>query len=145
MRLQNVSWLLLPLSAGSALATDWVTFKDPFEQAFTTDVPKDWTVKGGLFRLGYSDERIMVDVTSPDRKINVRLGDVAIPNYTLPDQLHPKEGDVYDLGAQAQMTVASYRSGTQFAALYGQSRFRNLCPKLTPQRVESVPPLMQDY
>jgi hypothetical protein len=145
MRLHSASLLILPVFAGSALAVDWVSFQDPFEQAFTIDVPKDWSVKGGLFRLGYSDERPMVDVNSPDRKINVRLGDVAIPSYSLPNKSHPREGDVYDLGAQAQMVVASYRSGPQYAVLYGESRFKGVCPKLISEAVESVPPLMGDY
>jgi hypothetical protein len=145
MRLQNVSLLLLPLFSTSAFATDWISFQDPFEQAFTMDVPKDWTVKGGLFRLGYSDTRLMVDVTSPDREINVRLGDVAIPSYELPSANHPREGEIYDLGAQAQLIVASYRSGAQYAALYGQSRFRSVCPKLTTAPVEWVAPFMRDY
>jgi hypothetical protein len=145
MRLQNVSLLLLPLFSISAFATDWISFQDPLEQAFTMDVPKDWMVKGGAFRLGYSDTRLMVDVISPDRDINVRLGDVAIPSYTLPNATHPRDGEVYDLGAQAQLIVASYRSGAQYASLYGQSRFRGVCPKLTPAPVEWVAPFMRDY
>jgi SAM-dependent methyltransferase len=47
-------WLVL-LAASAWPATDtvqWVQFQDPFEHAFTVDVPKGWTAKGGLFRLG---------------------------------------------------------------------------------------------
>src|ERR1700685_3498114 len=72
----------------------WVKFTDPLEQAFTLEVPQGWTVKGGMFRLGYSDHRQMVDMTSPDGKINIRVGDLSIPPYFVPNQLH-HEGEVY--------------------------------------------------
>ena len=39
----------------------WTSFQDPTEQAFTVEVPKGWTIKGGLFRIGYSDARYMVE------------------------------------------------------------------------------------
>ena len=92
----------------------WQRYEDPLEKAFTLDVPSGWTIKGGMFRLGYSDHRAMVDMTSPDGKINIRLGDLAIPTYFLPNQFH-HEGEVYDLGAQAQGRVARYRTGQEFA------------------------------
>jgi hypothetical protein len=106
---------------------EWIQFQDPFEKAFAVDVPKGWTVKGGLFRLGYSDQRPMVDLASPDGSIDIRLGDVSIPTYTVPQQFHEREGEVYDLGAQAQMVVERYRSGPEFAVLYAQARFAKLC------------------
>lgn len=106
---------------------EWTQFQDPFEKAFTVDVPKGWTVKGGLFRLGYSDQRPMVDLASPDGAITIRLGDVSVPTYTVPQQFHEREGDVYDLGAQAQMIVERYRTGPEFAVLYAQARFAKIC------------------
>ncbi len=85
-----------------------------------------------MFRLGYSDHRLMVDMISPDRKINIRLGDVAIPTYFLPNQNH-HEGEVYDLGLQAQGRVARYRSGQEFAKGYSRVRFAPVCQNLTPK------------
>jgi hypothetical protein len=114
------------LSAASADVT-WVRFEDPFEHAFALEVPQGWTAKGGLFRLGFSDQRPMVDLRSPDGKINIRLGDVSIPSYAVPNQFHQREGEIYDLGAQAQMVVAKYRSGPEFAVLYSRGRFQSLC------------------
>ena len=57
----------------------WVKFEDPLEHAFSVDVPQDWTVKGGLFRLGFSDTRMMVDMKSPDGKIEIRMGMLRSP------------------------------------------------------------------
>ena len=106
---------------------EWTRFQDPLENAFTVEVPQGWTVRGGLFRMGLSDERPMVDLTSPDGRVHVRLGDLAIPVYTEPVPLHPREGEVIDLGAQAQLVVARYRPGPEFAVLYSHVRFYEQC------------------
>ena len=108
-------------------AVMWTTFQDPFEQAFRVEVPQGWQARGGLFRMGFSDERPMVDLLSPDGRINVRLGDVSIPTYTAPNAYHMREGEVYDLGAQAQLIVARYRTGPEFAVLYSHVRFYREC------------------
>ena len=130
-------------SAASTSGLKWTTFVDPAEHAFSLEVPRGWTVKGALFRLGYSDERPMVNMTSPDGSIQVRLGDVSIPTYTLPNPLHSREGETYDLGAQAQMVVARYRSGPEFAILYSHARFHQLCRN--PQADAEQPDLAADY
>ncbi len=126
-----VVFVCIPAQSKTLTAADpsvsWVKFDDSTEKAFSVDVPQGWTVKGGLFRLGFSDERAMVDLTSPDGKTNVRLGDVSIPSYSVPSQFHAREGEVYDLGAQAQMIVARYRSGPEFAVLYSHARFYRIC------------------
>ena len=118
----------LAQAAGSAAAAPaWTTFQDPYEKAFTAEVPQGWIVKGGLFRMGFSDERPMIDLTSPDGQTEIRLGDVSIPVYTLPTQLHPTQGQIVDLGAQAQLVIEKYRTGPEFAVLYAQARFSKSC------------------
>ncbi len=115
-------------SGGSSSATPaWVSFQDPNEKAFTAEVPKGWAVHGGLFRMGFSDERPMIDITSPDGQTNVRLGDVSIPAYALPTPTHATEGQIDDLGAQAQLVVAKFRTGPEFAVLYAHVRFYKTC------------------
>jgi hypothetical protein len=112
-------------------------FEDPHEHAFSVAVPQGWTVRGGLFRLGYSDERGMVDVLSPDGTIAIRLGDVAIPSYAIPSPNHTREGEGYDLGAQAQLIVARYRTGPEFAVLYSKARFHDLCRDPQPDTADA--------
>jgi hypothetical protein len=114
-------------SAVAAASVRWTRFTDPREKAFTVDVPAGWTIRGGLFRMGFSDTRAMVDMQSPDGRIDVRLGDVAVPTYALPSPNHEREGEPYDLGAQAQMVVARYRTGPEFVVLYSHARFHDLC------------------
>ncbi|HTQ54893.1 MAG TPA: hypothetical protein VMI94_10555 [Bryobacteraceae bacterium] len=121
----------LLVAASGLAATGWSTFQDPFERAFTVDVPQGWTVQGGMFRLGYSDYRPMVDMRSADGRSYFRLGDVAVPSYSMPSGFHAREGETYDLGAQAQMTVAAYRSGQDFVRLYARGRFLGMCQSLT--------------
>jgi len=112
---------------GGSSGVAWTTFQDPFEQAFTVEVPQGWKARGGLFRMGFSDERPMIDLLSPDGRINVRLGDVSIPTYTTPNPQHAREGEPYDLGAQAQLVVARYRTGPEFAVMYSHVRFYQDC------------------
>ena len=131
--IQPIPFHAAPNAAGTAAAAeaaakiDWTSFQDPLEKAFVVDVPRGWTVKGGLFRLGYSDERFMVDVVSPDGSVNARVGDISVPSYTVPQQFHAREGETYDLGAQIQMIVERYRTGPEFAVLYSQARFAKSC------------------
>jgi outer membrane murein-binding lipoprotein Lpp len=132
---------LFLVTVSAAAQTSWISFQDPIEHAFTLDVPKGWSAKGGLFRMGYSDARPMVDIQSPDGRIDVRLRDVSIPSYFVPNQFHPREGEIYDLGAQAQLTVARYRSGQEYAALYAQARFKSVCQNLLPQPTNTPMPM----
>jgi len=105
----------------------WTQFEDSFEHAFSLSVPQGWAVQGGLFRFGYSDVRPMISIKSPDGKIDLRIGDVTIPSYTRPIGYYQREGETYDLGAQAQMVVARYRTGPQYAVLYSRARFGSVC------------------
>lgn len=138
-------------SAGAAAAgnsapsgdVSWTTFQDPIERAFTIDVPKGWTIKGGLFRIGYSDVRPMVDMISPDGKTEVRLGDMAIPPYAMPTPTHPP-GDRVDLGAQAQMTSARYHTGQEFVTSYAETHFIRACQKLERQQNAGDPPVLDN-
>ncbi len=113
--------------ASAAAGISWTKFTDPAEKAFAVEVPQGWSIRGGMFRMGFSDARAMVDMTSPDGRINVRLGDVSVPSYVLPGPYHERAGEIYDLGAQAQMVVARYHSGPEFATLYSHARFHELC------------------
>lgn len=38
----------------------WGEYEDPLEDTFILHVHGEWTTKGGLYRLGYSDVRVMV-------------------------------------------------------------------------------------
>jgi len=115
-----------PSGTSTAAAPVWVTFQDPYEQAFTVEIPQGWRVGGGLGRVGFDDYRFMIDLLSADGQTNIRLGDIAVPPYALLDGRHPA-GTVDDIGLFAQPVFASYRSGPEFAALYARVRFYKTC------------------
>jgi len=150
-RLLLVSFVALLLS-GAAVAAGpasvaWASFQDPAEHAFTMQVPKGWAVRGGLYRMGLLDPRLMVDMTSPDGAINIRIGDASLPPFALPTPLMMRlgfhEGSPYTPGRGIREVVANYRPGEKFADLYGQLRFGPMCRSLEPKQIkaEPLPPL----
>ena len=100
----------------------WITVRDTREQAFSIDVPKGWKISGGMFRFGFVDARPYVDMTSPDGKTNIRLGDATIPGYACPNPWVPAESH----GPR----VASYAAGDAFSKKYGEARFSTMCQNL---------------
>ena len=122
----------------------WTRFADPLEQAFSLEVPKGWNVRGGLYRKGVLDPRGMIEVTSPDGKIFYRIGDAAVPPYSIPTQLGYRlgfrEGSPYSPGGRVQSVIARFRTGTQFADMYAQARFANICRNLQVKMIRKAAP-----
>lgn len=140
--------LLLATCFGSTFNTlraqegGWYRWVDPVERAFSMEVPQGWHARGGVYRFGYGDVRVMVDLWSPDGKINVRYGDVWFAEpYAVPDRYH-REGEQQDLGALGKGTFAAYRTGQDFAEIYGRRSFSGVCRSLTPQR--TITPTVPD-
>jgi hypothetical protein len=126
----------------NAQESGWNRWADPVENAFAMEVPQGWIARGGAYRFGYGDVRVMVDVRSPDGKVKVRFGDVwFVQPYAVPNQYH-REGEQQDLGALGQGIYAAYRTGQQFAEIYARESFSDICRSLTPQRTN--PPSIQD-
>jgi hypothetical protein len=102
--------LLWVLTSGQRLAAgvEWVVFEDPLEHAFRAEVPRDWTARGGLVRMGDADFRPMLDLVSPDGRTHVRIGDAWISASA-----HP----------------SPYRSGPEYAVLYARVRLLTPCPR----------------
>jgi hypothetical protein len=140
---------LLLLAMGGAWAqqtTSWTTVRDTREQAFSVETPRGWKVQGGLLRKGPLDPRAQVDMVSPDGRVNMRIGDWGVPRFTVPtrqmQQLGLTEGKEYRSGQPPTTTIVGrYRSGHEFADLYGQARFKNLCQVLEPKAIKSVDPI----
>lgn len=104
-------------------AVRWVTVVDNREKAFSIEVPAGWKTYGGMFRFSIVDARPLIDMTSPDGKTNLRMGDATIPAYSTPN--------AYNRGATAPgFRVAAYASGQVFAEKYGMARFSRMCQSL---------------
>lgn len=121
------------IPTAAAQQVSWVTVRDNREQAFSVDVPRGWKTYGGLFRFSLIDARPFVDMTSPDGKINVRLGDASVPPYSTP------QNGFAQMRAM-QLRQAPYVTGDQFAVKYGAARFRTMCQGLRLTRSQAKPP-----
>ena len=112
-----------------AAGESWETVRDARERAFSIQVPQGWKTYGGLFRFSTIDARMIVDMTSPDGLINLRVGDSTVPPYRVPGPfLRPGPG------------VAAYASGSVFATRYGQARFASMCQGLHLTKSDALAP-----
>jgi hypothetical protein len=134
-------------AAATPPAVSYVRFEDPGEHAFAMEVPSGWKVIGGMYRFGKLDPRLMVDMVSPDGKIDLRVGDYHVPPFSVPTPLGERlgfvEGKPYSPNGAAQSIIAKYRPGWVFADLYGQGRFSGLCQHLNLKSMkQETPPLL---
>lgn len=62
----------------------WTTFTDPYENAFTIDVPRGWKVAGGVYRKIPLWGSLVLRVLSPDRRTLIAVGDPDSVPYVAP-------------------------------------------------------------
>ena len=62
----------------------WTTFTDPYETAFTIEVPRGWKVAGGVYRKNPLWGNLVLRVLSPDRHTLIAVGDPASVPYATP-------------------------------------------------------------
>lgn len=62
----------------------WTTFTDPYEKAFTIDVPRGWKVAGGVYRKIPLWGNLVLRTLSPDRRTLIAVGDPDSVPYTAP-------------------------------------------------------------
>lgn len=130
-----------PVQRAAALPPMQV-WREPNEGAYTMPVPAGWQVHGGLVRPGL-DRRDEVVAASPDGAIQLRIGDISVPNFTLPYAIPgvgaPAEGSV----ATGGLVVMRYLPGAAFLTqLYLPQKFG----RLPPLQVQELPALaLQSY
>jgi hypothetical protein len=132
-RLRRIILLISSIPLFAQMQPAWVTVVDPQEKAFSIDVPQGWKVNGGMFRFGLIDARPFVDMTSPDGRISVRVGDVTIPSYNTPNPM------LHSLHAEGPH-VAPYATGDEFATRYGLARFSSMCRGVQVTKAGPLPP-----
>ena len=119
----------------------WVSMQENQEHSFSVDVPKTWKVTGGIVHVpGLYEFRMWADMTSPDGKVNIRLGDPNVSmSYSIPDSLsayyHVREGS----RLVNHMLVMRYEPGQTLAELYGRSRFADSCTNVQTKETKSLP------
>ena len=146
---------------GSAATTDprlsWVRWHDPTEGAFSIEVPRDWTTKGGISRPAAVDLRVAWETTSPEGDIRITGGDASLPTFMV---LNPtmqmggyREGSWYTPGYGVQLMVRRYQTGLQFLTGYISERMAKTCSgpveftlkRNLPQLSQQVTTLFQQY
>jgi hypothetical protein len=121
-------------------AVDWVAMHDTRENAFSIEVPRGWKISGGAYRLGANNPRFLVDMTSPDGRTNLRVGDSAVPAFSVP-QPGAREGQRYSTGVDWGI-VARYLPGKDFAVTYAQGRFRGTCQDMQLKSAGQLRPVL---
>jgi hypothetical protein len=116
-------------------ASNFITWNDPEENAFTLEVPTRWNIKGGLFRYSLQDVRPTVEAISPDGKIRITIGDPNIPTYIVPVPpmdtgtflvpLGAMEGQLFTDVAGTQFFGKAYQTGEQFVEEYVKDMTEN--------------------
>jgi len=102
--------------------TQFVSFADPRERAFTVDVPAGWKTGGGLFRSGPFVSHPVVETDSPDGQTRVGLGDAQLPT-------------------SFSNSVQPYMTGAQYCLFYVRSRIATFCSDLQITDVKDNPPV----
>jgi hypothetical protein len=119
----------------------WVSMQENREHSFSIDVPKGWKAGGGIVHVPGSYEfRMWADMTSPDGKIDIRLGDPNVSMaYSIPDSIsayyHVPEGS----RLVNHMLVMRYEPGQTLAELYGRSRFADSCADVQTKETKTLP------
>jgi hypothetical protein len=81
-----------------------------------------------------------VDMTSPDGKINIRIGDPYVPqSYNIPNALFDRYGATEGKMAVNKVMILRYEGGQAFANLYGQGRFGQSCQNVAVTDMKVLP------
>jgi hypothetical protein len=120
----------------------WTTFTDPYENAFTVDVPAGWQTQGGMIRRGPLNIDPFLRALSPDRSVYIMLDDPDTPVFaTLTSTMVAtgfREGMPYNPG-HLQEIVMHYIPGKQYARQYGLMNFSKLCKNLAVESSNDRP------
>jgi hypothetical protein len=118
--LSIVGCLLSAMSAvaAHASASEWTSFRDPTEAAFTIDVPSGWQVSGGLKRRSVNQPHPVLAVASPDGLTRIVFGDPnAIAYGELTDSMRAlgfREGQPYTPRGEPEI-IRNFRTGEQWS------------------------------
>jgi len=117
----------------------WVRYTEQKEHAYTLDVPRDWNVEGGIVRRSAIQPHNLLVLTSPGQATKMIIGNSEAITYAIPTQMGMQmgfvEGAPYTPGGDPMM-IRSYRTGQEFAVLYGQFLLQQECQnvRLVQQR-----------
>lgn len=100
-----------------AESLEFVTWRDPREDAFALQVPTGWSVSGGTFRHSPTDPRPAVAMESPEKDAAVFIGSGEFPTYVLPTPMDVQLGLAEGSAALGGMVRLRYLTGAQAAQM----------------------------
>ena len=112
-----------PPAAPKVPAQDYVQWVDPRERAFSTEVPRGWQAEGGLFRVGAIGTRVSVVMSSPDKSVQIVLGDMSTPRFILPSEVVCSLGNCNGQPMPNGDIVAQFMHAGDIGAQIVQRRF----------------------
>lgn len=146
--LRSLSFTSMPATPPARPAVEFSRWQDPRENAFTVEVPAGWTTSGGAFRFASVDIRPAVRSASPDREVELFLGDADLPTFVMPNQVLAMagftEGSWYSPGYGVRMLVRSYVSGSRFADAYVRTTVARQCANPDVRDVRATPELVRE-
>lgn len=124
------------------------SWREPNEGAYMLPVPLGWQVRGGMVRPGGIDRRDEVVAVSPDGSIQIRLGDVGVPQFALPHAIPFVGAQPEGSTVTGGQVVMRYLPGHVFLTqLYLPQKFGALpslqlqeLPALAAQSMRALPP-----
>jgi len=108
-------------------AIQWTHWVDPYEHAFSLEVPAGWRIEGGFLRVAPLNENTYLRLMSPDGAIYLGFNDPETPSFIPPGPTTPKEGTVYSPGLGQVTMVLPHMSGAEYAVAYAKRKVAALC------------------
>ena len=119
----------IPAKAQTGSVLEWVKLNEPNENAFTFEVPKNWSSSSGVGRRPGAPMGIpWLSAASGDGATKLFVGPPALPRFVLPGGFL-REGQSAP-GSAGGTVCMRFQTGQEFAASYG--------PKLLPQNCSNV-------
>lgn len=121
----DISSSTVPSTGGAATGAldqvQWISFIDPNEQAFSTEVPRGWYIGGGIARRSAIGATPYLRMLSPERQAYIVVGDPSISLFTTPlrsSSVRP---------AWQGQVIRNYMSSIPFARDYVMRRLPATC------------------
>lgn len=105
----------------------YARWTDPYEQAFSADLPAGWRTEGGLRRSTWN-VRLAFSSTSPDGAMQLFSGDMTVPRMFIEPNptilsLGYREGQVMGQGGPDGQMILRFQSAENFGAQLVRNRF----------------------
>jgi hypothetical protein len=114
-------------TARAQSALPYAHWTDPYEQAFSADLPAGWRTDGGLRRSTWN-VRLAFTSTSPDGAMQLFSGDITVPRLFIEPNptitsLGYREGQVFGQGGADGQMILRFQSAESFGAQLVRNRF----------------------